>query len=101
MADLLIMLLICVKIVIKSVLGRWLPMYICMCQAVTEDELYAAIKDGAVTLKQLRKCLQVANCCGGCTERVKACVRGALKRQAENEAVLMALLPEQAQAAPV
>jgi len=58
-------------------------MYICHCQAVTEDELHAAIEAGAVTLKRLRESLQVATCCGRCTDRVKGCVRRAsLRRQA-------------------
>lgn len=76
-------------------------MYVCMCQGVTEDELCAAVEAGAVTLKQLRQSLQVANCCGGCTERVKACVRGALKRQAENQAVFISSDPQPAQAVPL
>jgi bacterioferritin-associated ferredoxin len=57
-------------------------MYICMCQAVTEEELRAAVAAGAVTLKDLRRQLQVASCCGGCTERVKACLRSTLRQQA-------------------
>lgn len=76
-------------------------MYVCMCQAVTEEELRAAIAAGAVTFKELRRSLQVASCCGGCTDRVKACIRSALKQQAETQAVPVSLHPEFAHSLPV
>lgn len=46
-------------------------MYVCVCNAVTESELERAIKEGAVTVKELREKLLVTGCCGSCLNSVK------------------------------
>lgn len=47
-------------------------MYICLCHAVTDTEILAAMQDGQSTLPQLMESLKVATNCGGCSEEVLA-----------------------------
>jgi bacterioferritin-associated ferredoxin len=42
-------------------------MYICVCKAITDRQIKAAINDGANSLGQLRKALGVASQCGKCS----------------------------------
>ncbi len=41
-------------------------MYICICKAVTDGQIRAAIQQGACTRKQLSECLSVGRDCGKC-----------------------------------
>jgi|GEM_PF-2209656 len=43
-------------------------MYICICNAITDKEVEAAVQDGARTLGDLQASLGVATCCGSCAE---------------------------------
>jgi len=45
-------------------------MYVCVCNAVTESQLHAAISDGHTTHEALQDELGVATCCGTCRETV-------------------------------
>lgn len=50
-------------------------MYVCVCNAVTEQQILQAIADGAETVAQLREDLKVASCCGMCIETVRECLQ--------------------------
>lgn len=50
-------------------------MYVCVCRAVTEKQLYQAIDDGADTVWALKDKLQVSECCGACLDTVKECLQ--------------------------
>lgn len=52
-------------------------MYICVCQAVTEKQIHAAVRDGARTMKDLRDTLGVGIECGACGSCAKQCLREA------------------------
>ncbi len=41
-------------------------MYICICNAVTEREIRAAVEDGHDSFSKVRSCLGVATNCGRC-----------------------------------
>ena len=41
-------------------------MYVCICKAVTENQIRAAVHEGASSLGELRQCLGVAGNCGTC-----------------------------------
>jgi bacterioferritin-associated ferredoxin len=41
-------------------------MYVCICNAVTEQAIKDAAREGVQTMKQLRETLGVATCCGRC-----------------------------------
>lgn len=50
-------------------------MYVCVCNAVTEQQILQAITDGAETIAQLREELKVTGCCGMCIETVRECLQ--------------------------
>jgi bacterioferritin-associated ferredoxin len=43
-------------------------MYVCLCNAITEREVTAAVDLGARTLEDLQHGLGVATCCGKCAD---------------------------------
>ena len=43
-------------------------MFICICNAITERQVQAAVANGAVTMSQLQGELGVASCCGCCAD---------------------------------
>ena len=50
-------------------------MYVCVCNAVTEQDILGAVAEGCASLRQLREQLGVGACCGRC----KGCAREVLK----------------------
>ncbi len=55
-------------------------MYVCLCHAVTDSDIHQAAKNGATTLKDLRRELGVSVDCGRCA----SCARKCLKTANEN-----------------
>jgi len=49
-------------------------MYVCICNAVTEREVESAIRAGADSVEQLKEQLQIAGCCGMCSETIECCL---------------------------
>lgn len=49
-------------------------MYVCICQAVTDHQIREAVRDGARTLKDLRRELGVTRDCGRCAACALACL---------------------------
>ncbi|MFZ2266791.1 MAG: (2Fe-2S)-binding protein [Azonexus sp.] len=49
-------------------------MYVCVCQAVTDRQIREAARDGARTLKDLRRDLGVTRDCGRCASCARACL---------------------------
>ena len=43
-------------------------MYVCMCNAVTDGDIRAAVALGARSLSDLKSSLGVASCCGRCAD---------------------------------
>jgi bacterioferritin-associated ferredoxin len=52
-------------------------MYVCVCRAVTERQIFQAARAGAKSLKDLRHQLGVASECGSCASCAKQCLRDA------------------------
>jgi len=52
-------------------------MYVCVCQAVTDREIHQAARNGAKTLKDLRRDLQVSVDCGRCASCARKCLKSA------------------------
>lgn len=46
-------------------------MYICICRAVTEEDIRAALDDGACTMRELRERLGACSNCGKCGLHVR------------------------------
>jgi bacterioferritin-associated ferredoxin len=49
-------------------------MYVCVCNAVTEKQVYEAIGNGAKTFKALSNQLDVGKQCGACVGCTKECL---------------------------
>lgn len=41
-------------------------MYVCVCNAVTDRQIRKAVAEGARTMRDLRRQLDVCSCCGKC-----------------------------------
>ncbi|MCK9622701.1 MAG: (2Fe-2S)-binding protein [Methylobacter sp.] len=52
-------------------------MYVCVCQAVTDLDIHQAARNGAKTLKDLRRDLQVSVECGRCASCARKCLKSA------------------------
>lgn len=52
-------------------------MYVCVCQAVTERQIYQATENGARTLQDLRRDLGVSSECGRCAGCARQCLKKA------------------------
>ncbi len=50
-------------------------MYVCVCQAVTDREIHQAARDGARTLRDLRRDLGVGVNCGRCVSCARQCLK--------------------------
>ncbi|PKM11201.1 MAG: (2Fe-2S)-binding protein [Gammaproteobacteria bacterium HGW-Gammaproteobacteria-3] len=46
-------------------------MYICVCKAITDQQIKSAIEKGHCSRKQLTQCLGVGSVCGKCSPYVK------------------------------
>lgn len=62
-------------------------MYVCVCNAVTEHQIRAAYCEGACSMRELRKQLGVAGCCGRCAPTARDVLRQCRQEQ-ENAAGL-------------
>jgi bacterioferritin-associated ferredoxin len=54
------------------------PMIVCVCKAVSDRQIRAAVKDGANCLRDLTRELGVGTCCGKCLPEAKAALCSSL-----------------------
>lgn len=52
-------------------------MYVCICNAVTENQVKHAALEGASSLEDLQADLGVATCCGQCADNACLLLKGA------------------------
>ena len=64
-------------------------MYVCVCLAVTERQIVAAVEAGARNLRDLRQELGITTECSRCARCAHECLRGALRQQDERSAPAM------------
>ncbi len=50
-------------------------MYICICNAVTDRHIEAAVSEGALTVEDLQRQLSLGSQCGSCKDCAKACLK--------------------------
>jgi bacterioferritin-associated ferredoxin len=60
-------------------------MYVCLCHAVTDSDIHQAAKNGATTLKDLRRELGVSVDCGRCASCARKCLKTANESFAESQ----------------
>ena len=53
-------------------------MYVCVCNAVSDRDIYAAVERGACHLRDLTRDLKLGTCCGRCVDCAKRCLDEAL-----------------------
>ncbi len=54
-------------------------MYVCICHAITESEIEAAVQSGTKSFAQLARTLGVATTCGICAQQAKCTFDKALR----------------------
>ncbi len=54
-------------------------MIVCVCKAVSDRQIRAAVKDGANSLRDLTRDLGVGTCCGKCLPEAKASLSSCLQ----------------------
>lgn len=64
-------------------------MYVCVCQAVTDREIHQAAKDGARTLRDLRRDLGVGVDCGRCVSCARQCLKSVSEDSQDNLPLLV------------
>lgn len=55
-------------------------MYVCICRAVTESQIEAAIAEGAQSVRDLRDALGIVDECGRCAACALECLNGVRTR---------------------
>jgi len=71
-------------------------MYVCVCNAVTEKQVYEAIDNGAKTIKALSRQLNVGTQCGACVGCVKDCLSATTNHHAKLPANVFPILKQEA-----
>ncbi len=61
-------------------------MIVCVCKAVSERHIRAAVKDGASCLRDLTRGLGVGTCCGKCVPEARATLSASLDSHKDSEA---------------
>ena len=59
-------------------------MYVCICNAVTERHIVAAVREGSKTLRHLRRDLGVTAECGRCARYAQDCLHSALAQHTDH-----------------
>jgi bacterioferritin-associated ferredoxin len=53
-------------------------MIVCVCKAVSDRQIRAAVRDGATSLRDLTRDLGVGTCCGKCLPEAKSALAASL-----------------------
>jgi bacterioferritin-associated ferredoxin len=62
-------------------------MIICVCNAVSDRQIRAAVRGGACSLRDLTRELRVGTCCGKCVPEARAALAAGLARETPSESV--------------
>ena len=54
-------------------------MYVCICNAITERQIQAAVQQGLRSMAELESRLLVSTSCGSCREHAEECLRKAIE----------------------
>ncbi|MFA7270940.1 MAG: (2Fe-2S)-binding protein [Sterolibacterium sp.] len=64
-------------------------MFVCVCNAVTERDIGAAVAEGCRSLRELRAQLGVGACCGRCCDCARGVLRDTLHAHTSDRSVAM------------
>lgn len=56
-------------------------MYVCLCKAVTDHQIRAAVEEGCDSMRGLQRELGVASCCGKCAPCAREVLTDAIREQ--------------------
>jgi bacterioferritin-associated ferredoxin len=59
-------------------------MIVCVCKAVSDRHIRAAVKDGATSLRDISRELGVGTCCGKCVPEAQAALAASLRQCASS-----------------
>jgi len=76
-------------------------MFICICSAITERDVRAAVADGAQSLSDLQGQLGLASCCGACADLAQEYLPGGCYAATRAEPSQSALMAQAATMMPV
>jgi bacterioferritin-associated ferredoxin len=65
-------------------------MIICVCKAVSDRHIRAAVNDGATCLRDLTRELGVGTCCGKCVPEARATLSATLDSRSQPNALVAA-----------
>jgi len=71
-------------------------MFICVCNAITEKDVLAAVAGGARSVSDLRGQLGLASCCGACAEMAQEYLPGGCYAASPSEPSASALMAQAA-----
>ena len=66
-------------------------MIICVCKAVSDRHIRAAVNDGASSMRELTRELKVGTCCGKCLPEAKLALMASMAHRSANPAVEISL----------
>ena len=71
-------------------------MIICVCKAVSDRQIRAAVNDGACCMRDITRDLGVGTCCGKCVPEAKATIAASLshRKQAASQPCFGGASPE-------
>ncbi len=64
------------------------PMYVCLCEGVTDGQIREAIYEGCCSYREVRETLGVASQCGKCACLAKQVVRDTLSEVQQSQGVM-------------
>lgn len=67
-------------------------MYVCVCNAITERDIRAAVAEGVREFGQLQERLRVSTCCGTCRDDARACLDACRTRESSSAGTLQSAL---------
>ena len=60
------------------------PMIVCVCKAVSDRHIRAAVKDGASSMRDITRELRVGTCCGKCLPEAHAALTACLAQRSDS-----------------
>ena len=58
-------------------------MYVCLCKGITDSQIRAAVDQGADSITELQKKIDIAQSCGSCIEMTESILKQESKERAE------------------
>ncbi|MFM2481922.1 (2Fe-2S)-binding protein [Celerinatantimonas sp. YJH-8] len=57
-------------------------MFVCICQGITDEQIRKAVREGNISVKEIKQQLQIATQCGRCIKATQAIINQELEASA-------------------